>query len=233
MQHIQGILELGTMQGSTGLLPDYGPTNIATASVPVWALAAAGNIRKEMQGKDVSDRWDHLLAHVIPHWRFYAMPHSVLLALGPSRPTRPYWPNTGDNRSAITNVLRILQEGRNGTLPRLFAVNVEDGYDYHVARKRGQKQPKGADKKNRKKGKDQPSGPQGAKQSPQGAKQNPAETGNQTRSKGKKKGKAMSPVPSHTDADEGWLIRTRHPWDITNCFDVSSCNRYRACTFLR
>ena len=50
MQHIQGILELGTMQGSTGLLPDYGPTNIATASVPRWALGAAGNIRKEMQG---------------------------------------------------------------------------------------------------------------------------------------------------------------------------------------
>ena len=164
MQHIHGILELGTMQGSTGLLPDYGPTDITTASIPRWALAAAGNIRKEMQGKDVSNRWDHLLTHVIPRWRFYAMPHSVLLSLGPSRPTRPYWPNTGDNKSAIQNVLRILQEGRNGTLPRLFAVNVEDGYDYHIGSRRAPKQPKGADKKKRGKGKDQLEEPQGAKQ---------------------------------------------------------------------
>ena len=201
MQHIQGILELGTMQGSIGILPDYGPTNITAATIPRWALAAAGNIRKEMQGKEVSDRWDHLVAHVIPHWRFYAMPHSVLVSLGPSRPRRPYWPDTGDNKVTIQHVLRILQEGRNGTLARLFAVNVEDGYNYHATIRRGPKQPKRPDTKKRGKGQDQ------VKDS-DATKQKPAPTTTGRGSKGKKNTKARSPVPSQTDPDEGQPART-------------------------
>ena len=224
MQHIQGILELGTMQGSTGILPDYGQTNISKASVPRWALAAAGNIRKKMQGKDVAARWDYLLANVIPQWRFYAMPHSVLLSLGSSRPTRPYWPDTGDNKSALQNVLRILQEGRNGTLARLFAVNVEDGYAYRLRPKRTPKQPKLPDKKQRGKGKDQVG-------EPKVTTQDSTEKRNQRGSKGKKKGKARSPVPSHTDPDEGELVGTRGSLEYstncsTNCSNHSSGHRY-------
>ena len=226
IQHIQGILELGTMQGSIGLLPDYGSTNVTKASIPRWALSAAGNVRKRMDEKDVSIRWDYLLQHVIPHWRFYAMPHSVLLSLGSSRPTRPYWPNPGDNKSAIQNVLRILQDGRSGTLPRLFAVNVEDGYDYHLRIKRAPKQPKSPDKKQRGKGKDQVGDPDVTKRDPK-------EKRSQQGSKGKKKGKARSPVPSHTDPDEGRRVRTRCFLEYsTNCFNDSSGHRYRACSLL-
>ena len=211
MQHIQGILELGTMQGSTGVLPDYGPTNISAATVPRWVLSAAGIVRKEIQGKDVGARWDHLLTHVIPKWRFYAMPHSALLALGPSRPTRPYWPDTGDNKSAIEKVLRIIQEGRNGTLARLYAVNVEDGYDYHISRKRALKQPKRPDTTKRGKGKD-------LIEEPQATKPEHVETRNPKGSKGKKKGAARSPVPSQTGTDEGQLLHTRRFYDSTHFF---------------
>ena len=205
MQHVQGILELGTMQGSTGVLADYGPTNITKASIPRWALAAAGNIRQRKQGKEVAQRWEHLVKHVIPQWRFYAMPHSVLLSLGSSRPTRPYWPDTGDNKSTIQNVLRILQEGHNGTLPRLFAVNVEDGYNSRI--KRARKAPHPANKKKRGKGKD-------PVKEPEVTKQDPTKKRDQRGSKGKKKGKARSPVPSQTDPDEGQLVNTRRSLEL-------------------
>ena len=211
MQHIQATLDLGTMQGSVGVIPDYGPTNISTASVPSWVLAAPGNIRTDMPAPDLAARWAHLRAHVIPKWRFYAMPHSVLLSLGNSRPTRPYWPNPGDNKSVIQNVLRILQEGRNGTLARLYAVNVEDGYDYHVRRKRATKPPKGPGTTKRGKGKDRV-------EEPQATKQEHVETRNQKGSKGKKKGKARSPVPSQTGTDEGQVLRTRRARDSTDWF---------------
>lgn len=193
MHHIQGVLELGTLQGSTGVLPDYGLTNIDTAKVPDWVYVVVGSLRKEMKGEEVGKRWDYLRSNVVPNWRFYAMPHAALANLGSNRPTRPYWPNPGDNKAVIEKSLQILRSGKDGTLPRLFAVNVEDGYQYS-RRRNAHRQPQPKDKGKQAVTKDK-SGEEQTSKNDAG----PA----QKRKGAKGKKNARSPVPSQTDADEG------------------------------
>ena len=135
-----------------------------------------------------------MVKDVIPKWRFYAMPHSVLLKLGTKRPVRPYWPDTGDNNVTVEKAIHILEQGRNGTLPRLFAINAPDGYDYHHKILRAPKQPRSKDKKK------QPAG-QEAVVEKNAAVEETSKKPKTRASKGKKK--ERTPVPSHTDPDEG------------------------------
>lgn len=187
MHHVQGILELGSIPGAIGVVPDYGLTNIETANVPEWVIRIVASLRKGMNTDDVGKRWDFLRANIVPKWRFYAMPHALLANLGSNRPKRPYWPNPGENKDVLQKVLRILEEGKDGTLPRLFAVNVEDGYEFS-RRKKAVNPSKSKDK-----GK-QPA----AKEK---VKDDAAPTTKRKVGRGKKN--ARSPVPSQTDPEEG------------------------------
>lgn len=194
MHHIQSIIELGTDEGAIGTVPNYGTTNILLANIPDWVPAATLTFRRQMSVADIEKRWKTLQKDVIPKWKFYAMPHSVLSKLGTNRPVRPYWPDTGDNKETIAKALQILEAGRNGTLPRMFAVNVQDGYDY---RRRVEKAPKSSNSKEKKK--------QAAGKEPAAEKQAVVEQiakKPKTRApKGRKKDR--TPVPSQTDPDEG------------------------------
>ena len=195
MHHIQSIIELGTEEGPIATIPDYGLTDIVVSSnVPEWVYAAAATFRTTMSVAEVDSRWKVLVKDVIPTWRFYAMPHSVLLKPGMKRPVRPYWPDTGDNKVTIERAIEILEAGRNGTLPRLFAINAQDGYEYHRRILRAPKQPKSKDKKKQSAGKE-------AVVEKNAAVEETSKKPKTRASKGKKK--ERTPVPSHTDPDEG------------------------------
>ena len=229
MHHVNAILELGTMKGSIGVVPDYGRTDIEIADIPAWALAAAGTIRQEMHARDVSDRWDYMVVNIVPRWPFYAMPHSVLVKLGASRPVRPFWPDIGDNTEAVRTAVRILNDGRNGTLPRLFAVNVQDGYDYQPTTKKlpAPKQLPAPKPKEKKKQATTKEGEENKKGNREDNTQVTSRRGPQRKNKGR------SPVPSQTDADEGQHSSSSSSLKYsTDEHKYSSGYRHRTCNIV-
>ena len=85
-----------------------------------------------MSKEDIDKRWTHLQISVIPTWKFYAMPHSLLSSMGDDRPQRPYWPSPGEQeQDVIERCITILTQGKAGTLPRVWASRAKvDGYDF-------------------------------------------------------------------------------------------------------
>lgn len=131
MHHICSILDLGTIGGSTATLPNYADVVIESHNIPPWALKACRSLRQPSNLSDIKKRWDELQNKIIPTWNFYAMPHSLLASMGTKRPNRPYWPNPGEEQHVIKRAIMILNQGRNGTLPRIWARQADvDGYDF-------------------------------------------------------------------------------------------------------
>ena len=132
LHHICAILELGTSEGCLSILPNYADLELEAEKMPEWAVNAYTKIRKVMSKVGVKKRWAELQQSVAPTWKFYAMPHSLLSSLRKKRPTRPYWPCPGEReQDVIERGITILTQGRNGTLPRIWASRAEvDGYKF-------------------------------------------------------------------------------------------------------
>ena len=132
LHHICSVLELGTLDGCTSVLPDYAEVDLEKSKMPEWAVQAFNTIRKSLSKEQVAERWKEIQQSVAPTWTFYSMPHSLLSSLRKQRPTRPYWPTPGEReQDVIARGVAILRQGRDGTLPRTWASRaLVDGYKF-------------------------------------------------------------------------------------------------------
>ena len=131
LHHICSVIELGKPEGCVSVLPNYADVSLNEAKMPRWASRASSTIRKTMSKEDIDKRWTHLQISVIPTWKFYAMPHSLLSSMGDNRTRRPYWPRPGEEeQDVIQRGITILRQGKAGTLPRVWACAKVDGYEF-------------------------------------------------------------------------------------------------------
>lgn len=190
LHHICSTLELGTLPGPVSVLPDYADVVLDDAPMPAWASRAFNKIRKSMSRDEIAKRWAYLQADVIPKWKFYAMPHSILCDMGSNRPKRAYWPNPGPDAEVIEYGINILSQAQAGTLPRVWASHARiDGYIFdpkEEAREAKEKQTREQEKE---------------VQQTMASRATGADV--QTGMNASKSNKARSPVPSVTDSAEG------------------------------
>ena len=131
MQHICSVLDLATIDGPRAVLPNYADVIMEGKNIPRWVISACNRIRQRGTLKDINKRWAELQRDIIPTWKFYAMPHSLLTSMGDRRPKRPYWPNPGEEQDVIQRGIAILEKARSGSLPRIWASHAKvDGYDF-------------------------------------------------------------------------------------------------------
>ena len=184
MHHISSILDLGTIEGPRAILPNYADVIIDSKNIPPWAMNACSRIRQRGKLPEINKRWAELQQDIIPTWKFYAMPHSLLASMGDRRPKRPYWPNPGEEQDVIKRGIAILNQARGGTLPRIWASHAKvDGYDYSA--KEDAREAKGKEKDSKRMSVERKNDP------------------TRIASTSKSKKRTRSPVPSVTDPDEG------------------------------
>lgn len=123
LHHICALLELERPEGPIYVLPNY-----RGIKFPPFDRDLVKYVRQPVAGDDIQDMWQQA-RRLAGMWKFYGYPNEKPVLRTTKRPERDLWPYFANQAETIERVVRILEQGRAGLLPRLWALGCVDGYD--------------------------------------------------------------------------------------------------------